>query len=135
MNRFLILTALLACISFSAQAGELTRATMDTDGISFDGLAVTISETNTFDNDGNTFLIVANDTGITQAITFTSVLTSVNNPSFGTITLEDVGATIPTGETHMFGPFPTGRWNNATGHVTAMCGASATMTAVAVKVE
>jgi hypothetical protein len=88
--------------------------------------APTITTGDTFTNNGRTQLFINN--GSASPIT----LTIVSQAPAGSGIEDDLIATIPAGEEHIFGPLPVNRFS---GNTTFICSAVADVTCAVVKVS
>ena len=84
----------------------------------------------TFTNDGQTFLAIANASGGSINVTFTAQTTSAQKQGMEDITYTDKVVAVANGATKLIGPFATGTYNNTSGKV-AVSYSSATSVTVA----
>jgi hypothetical protein len=92
-----------------------------------------VSASDTFENDGQTFLDVNNGGGGATTVTFTDV--GSISPVSATTFVPNVAGTVAAGARRRFGPFPTGRFNDpATGRVTVAFSPTTSVTAEPVRV-
>lgn len=67
-----------------------------------------VASSDTFANDGKTFLVVDNGSGGALGVTFDlAVDPNASEPAAST---SATSISVPTGERHIFGPFPTGKF-------------------------
>lgn len=70
-----------------------------------------------FPNDGKTYVAVTNGSGGSITVTITAQTTSTSKDGFGPVTKADGGGSVADGATDIFGPFPSGAFNNSSGQV------------------
>lgn len=92
-----------------------------------------VAATDDFDNAlGDVLLHVKNNNAGACVVTINPVAgASRPIPGLGAMTKAAAGASIPAGQERIFGPFPPGAFNNASGRVTAGYGVTASVTAAA----
>lgn len=109
-------------------------ALMTVQPISLAGLAPTygaVTASDTFPNDGKTYLHVKNGSGASINVTLDDVNTV--SPPNATSFNPDVVVAVPAGGERIIGPVPPSRFNNATGLTTVTYSATTTVTAAAIQ--
>ncbi len=113
-------------------------ATLSVQSAVFTGVNYTLasaSTSDTFVNDGRTFLLFTN--GNASARTLTIAANSTDKPGFGTITIPSTTVTLPGSGTNgglaIVGPFPTDRFNDSNGRVVYTLDTATGMTVAAIK--
>ena len=109
----------------------LTRQTPGEDGGLTFGAAA--SGGDVFANDGETYFAVTNGGGSSVTVTITAQNTSTTKTGFGTVTKANGGAAVAAGDTDVFGPFPTGAFNNSSGQVAVTYSGVTSVTVAAFK--
>jgi hypothetical protein len=71
----------------------------------------------TNDTSERTFLAVRNDDASATTVTITADNASTTVDGFGAVTKADGGGSVAASDLTIFGPFPTGAFNDATGKV------------------
>lgn len=84
-----------------------------------------------FPNDGQTFFIVKNGDGSDHTVTFP--FSGINQGVIDGITPSNTARTVTAGHTAIFGPFPSGLYNDASGLVSVTYSAVTSVTVAAVK--
>lgn len=87
-----------------------------------------VSASDTFDNDGNTVLLVANGGASADTVTFVAQ----HECSYGVS--HDTTTTLTNGTNKAFGPFSTEHFNNSSGHATVTHSFTTTVTCLALRV-
>tara|TARA_R110000782_G_scaffold195872_1_gene285306 strand:+ start:43 stop:390 length:348 start_codon:yes stop_codon:yes gene_type:complete len=75
------------------------------------------SNTNTFNNGGNEFILIENSSDATTVITVTALTTSVESPLYGDLEKSNATLSISPGETGTIGTFPVSAYNGDDGIV------------------
>ncbi len=97
------------------------------------GLVAAPSTTITFANDGGTFLLVRNVSNTLTNLRVVTQATEVNVQGFGRVSLTDTVVPVAAGARLMVGPFPTNRWNDGGGLVTAIVSFTSNISVSAVR--
>lgn len=95
------------------------------------GLVAAAGGGDKFANDGQTFFIVKNGDGSDHTVTFP--FSGLNQGIVDGITPTNTARTVTAGHTAIFGPFPSGLYNDAAGLVSVSYSAVTTVTVAAVK--
>lgn len=130
----ILLASLATVLPLSAQAATLSVQTATFAGLNYTNTAASTSDT--FVNDGRTFLLFVNANASSRTLTIAANATS--RPGFGNITTPSTVVTLPGSGTNgglaVVGPFPTERFNNpTTGRVTYTLDNATGMSVSAVK--
>lgn len=84
-------------------------------------------------NDERTFLQVTNGSGSSINVTVTAQGTSLQKAGFGTVSVSDTVVAVANGATTLIGPFPSARFNNASGQVAVAYSDNTSVTVAAVR--
>lgn len=76
------------------------------------------SNTNTFNNGGNEFILIENSNEASITITVTTLTTSVESPLYGELEKSNATLSIASGKTATIGTFPVASYNGDDGIVT-----------------
>jgi len=107
---------------------EYTVQTIGRSGLDISDAELTaVSASDTFENDGSTFLLVKNGSGGSLTVTFT-ITETVDGQSVTDRTLA-----VADGEIYLAGPFPKGQYNDSNGDVTVGYSATTSVKALAMK--
>ena len=97
-------------------------ALIATQTITEGGIIATETEaaaSDTFTNNGKTFVYYKNSSGVQKTITVTTILTStIDNSMYGDLTKSNATQVVENGEIAFIGPFPTAAYNGDDGEVT-----------------
>lgn len=103
--------------------------------LSSSGVAATLASAggsgDSFTNDGQTFLMVANANGSAIDVTIAAQTTSAVKPGFEDVTYSNKTVNIANGATKIIGPFATGTYNDTNGRVQVTYSASSGVTVAA----
>lgn len=87
-----------------------TVLNVDRNGVRYDNALVAVAASDTFANDGRTFLLVSNQNAATLNVTFD--LSSDPMTAIDTHTSTATNLPLLTTEQHLFGPFDVGRYGS-----------------------
>jgi hypothetical protein len=81
-----------------------------------------------FTNDGATFLHVKNGSGSSVTVTLTAQKTSIDDSTYGVLTISDATVSVPGSGDRFFGPFPPAVFNDANGKAQISYSATSSVT-------
>ena len=87
----------------------------------------------TFDNDGNTRLLIENASDGAIDVTIPAQNTSPSIPGYGTTTKSNSVLSVGAGKTAIIGPFPVIAWNDASGEVSVSYSGTTSLSVAAVR--
>lgn len=125
------LALLLAGLSFTASAANLTTQTITSDFTV--SLAAAAGGGDAYVNDGRTFFVVTNGGGSPITVTVAVQKTTIPVPGLGNVTFAAIPVTVNAGATKWIA-VPTGPYNDSNGRVQITYSGVTSVTVAAVKV-